>query len=60
MTCDINGRGCKGCPGIWIAGVLLVVMFLQSWLFPVATSTKTTPENFASQSQQAEDFANPQ
>lgn len=31
MTCDITGSGCKVCPGFWIAGILLLVVVIQSW-----------------------------
>ncbi len=31
MVCNKDGSGCKICPGMWIAGVLILVMIIQSW-----------------------------
>lgn len=46
MACDISG-GCKVCPGMWIAGVLLLAMIIQSWFVrapasPQVSSADTT------------------
>lgn len=41
MTCSVNGSCCKVCPGMWIAGVLFLVMIGQSWF--VRQSVQSTP-----------------
>ncbi len=30
MGCELGHRGCRICPGMWIAGAMLVGMLLQS------------------------------
>ena len=30
MACDMNGAGCRVCPGMWIAGILLSLLLVQS------------------------------
>jgi len=44
MACNLNGSCCKVCPGIWIAGVLFLVIIGQSWFGrPPVQSTHLTP-----------------
>jgi hypothetical protein len=40
MSCDISGSGCKICPGMWIAGLLLVVMMIQNLFFRPSVPSK--------------------
>ncbi len=51
MACDINGSGCKVCPGMWIAGLLLLVMTLQSIFFRAPTPSDASSANSTGQSQ---------
>ena len=30
MSCNVNGRGCRLCPGVWIAAALLFASLFQS------------------------------
>jgi hypothetical protein len=39
MECNVNGSGCRICPGMWLAGLLLIGMLIQSWFFSDAGST---------------------
>lgn len=32
MTCSTNGGGCRVCPGIWVAGAVLLFMLAQNFL----------------------------
>ena len=54
MACDINGSGCKVCPGMWIAGLLFLVMTLQSIFFRAPTPSNESSANSAIQIKQAE------
>lgn len=40
MSCNVNGTGCRVCPGMWLAGILLVMAIIQG-LF----SSNATPES---------------
>jgi hypothetical protein len=40
MACDVNGNGCKVCPGIWVAGFMLLAMLVQSLFFWPTNNTK--------------------
>ncbi|MFO0922184.1 MAG: hypothetical protein U0905_06810 [Pirellulales bacterium] len=40
MTCNVDS-GCRVCPGMWLAGVLMVIMLVQTWLLP-QSETKAT------------------
>ncbi len=33
MSCNVNGKGCRVCPGMWVAAVLLLFAMIQSF-FP--------------------------
>lgn len=54
MACDINGSGCKVCPGMWIAGLLFLVITLQSLFFRTPMPSKASSANSVRQSQQAD------
>ncbi|MCC6509504.1 MAG: hypothetical protein IT423_10375 [Pirellulaceae bacterium] len=47
MTCDISGAGCKICPGVWLAAILLLVMVVQGWLTKPTTSDQGPATNSA-------------
>jgi hypothetical protein len=53
MGCDINGSGCKICPGMWIAAILFLVMTLQSVFFQSAPTRKTPAKESTTQNQEA-------
>lgn len=58
MSCDINGLGCKVCPGMWIAGLLFLVMMIQSVFFRTPTPTTIPATESASQSMEAKEASN--
>jgi hypothetical protein len=58
MACDISGSGCKICPGMWIAGILLLVMTLQSFFFRASSPSKIPSQESASQTLEANDASN--
>ncbi len=31
MSCNVNGKGCRLCPGVWIAAALLFASLVQSF-----------------------------
>lgn len=39
MECNVSGGGCRICPGMWLAGLLLIGMLIQSLFFSDAGST---------------------
>ncbi len=41
MACNLTGSCCRVCPGMWIAGVLVLVMIGQSWF--ARQSVRSTP-----------------
>jgi hypothetical protein len=55
MGCDINGSGCKVCPGMWIAGLVLLVMALQSLFFRSSAPPRRPSADSAIQTQEAND-----
>ncbi len=50
MGCDLGGSGCRVCPGMWIAGAMLVGMLLQSLFNRVSTSSEKSDRPDATQS----------
>ena len=30
MSCNVKGTGCRVCPGVWLAGILLLISLFQS------------------------------
>ena len=34
MACNLNQNNCAVCPGMWIAGLLLLFVLAQNLLFP--------------------------
>lgn len=57
MSCDVTGGGCKICPGMWLAALLLAGMLVQNLLFRPATPPTAAPMNSEQLIQQAEDQA---
>ena len=53
MGCDMNGSGCKICPGMWIAALLFLVMMIQSVFFRAPTSATIPAAESASQASEA-------
>jgi hypothetical protein len=52
MACNLSGSCCRVCPGMWIAGVLFLVMIGQSWFSrqsvqstPAITPSASSTEN---------------
>jgi hypothetical protein len=43
MSCSVKGTGCRVCPGMWLAGILLAVALLQG-LFADRSTTESTPQ----------------
>ena len=46
MTCHVSGGGCRVCPGVWLAGLVLLGMLIQSVFFsapPSPTPAQTDP-----------------
>lgn len=39
MACNLDG-GCRVCPGMWLAGVMILIMLIQTWLLPAVESKK--------------------
>jgi hypothetical protein len=58
MACDISGSGCKICPGMWIAGILFLVMTLQGFFFRASSPSKTPYKESASQTLEANESSN--
>ena len=58
MACDIDGSGCKVCPGIWIAGLLFLVMMVQSVFFRTPTLSTIPATESASQPMEAKEISN--
>lgn len=58
MACDISGSGCKICPGMWIAGILFLVMTLQSLFFSTSSPSKIPSQESTNQTTEANDTPN--
>lgn len=58
MACNIDGSGCKVCPGMWIAGLLFLVMMIQSFFFRSPTPATIPVTESASQPMEATEISN--
>lgn len=38
MSCNLKGTGCRVCPAMWLAGILLLVTLFQSLFSANSTS----------------------
>jgi hypothetical protein len=43
MSCSVKGTGCRVCPGMWLAGILLLVALFQS-LFSANPTAESRPQ----------------
>ena len=55
MSCDVTGCGCKICPGMWMAALLLAGMLVQNLFFRPVTKPTITPTNLEQPTQQTND-----
>lgn len=58
MACDISGSGCKICPGMWIAGILVLVMTVQGFFLGAFSPSKIPSQESATQTLEANDASN--
>lgn len=58
MACDVDGSGCKVCPGMWIAGLLLLMLMIQSVFFRAPTPSTISATESASQPMEATEILN--
>lgn len=58
MSCDISGSGCKICPGMWIAGILFLVMMIQSVFFRTPRPSAIPATETAGQPMEAKETLN--
>ena len=49
MKCNVSGGSCRVCPGVWLAGLLLVGMLIQSLFFRATASQPPAKPNPAPQ-----------
>lgn len=38
MSCNVSGGGCRVCPGVWLAGLVLLGMLIQGVFFSSSSS----------------------
>ena len=58
MACNIDGSGCKVCPGMWIAGLLFLVMMIQNVFFRLPTPSKIPATDSAGQTIETKETLN--
>ena len=51
MSCSVKGTGCRVCPGMWLAGILLLVVLFQSLFSGNSTSERPGPERSSTEVQ---------
>ena len=44
MSCSLKGTGCRVCPGMWLAGLLLLIVLFQSLFSGKSTSERPVQE----------------
>lgn len=49
MSCNVNGKGCRLCPGVWIAAALLLASLFQSFFIHSPANRLPTVEPSATQ-----------
>lgn len=40
MSCNVSGGNCRVCPGVWLAGVVLLGMLIQSVFFSASSPSQ--------------------
>ena len=58
MACNIDGSGCTVCPGMWIAGLLFLVMMIQNVFFRLPTPSKIPATDSAGQTIETKETLN--
>ncbi len=58
MACNIDGSGCKVCPGMWIAGLLFLVMMIQKRFLPNAYALDVSSHGICEQPMEATEISN--
>ena len=44
MSCNVKGTGCRLCPGMWLAGILLLLALFQSLFSANSTSQRSAQD----------------
>jgi hypothetical protein len=51
MSCSVKGTGCRVCPGMWLAGILLLISIFQSLFLGTSTSERSGQERSSTEVQ---------
>ena len=59
MSCNVNGKGCRLCPGVWIAAALVFASLFQSFFIQSPANHLPTVEPSATEQLRGSDHEIP-